>query len=124
MEESILTSIKKLLGISEEYENFDTDIIIYINTVFAVLNQLGVGPAKGYRIKDSSNVWSEFIPADDPRFEHVKTYTYLRVRTLFDPPSTSSIQNAMKMVQDELEFRITITPEINSTEEAENQNGS
>lgn len=71
--ESILTSIKKLLGITEEYEHFDVDIIMYINSAFSVLTQLGVGPEEGFRIEDAGAVWSDFL-YDDPRLEMVRTY--------------------------------------------------
>jgi len=71
--DSILTSIKKLLGIAEEYEHFDPDIVMYINSAFSVLTQLGVGPEEGFRIEDASKTWSEFL-YDDPRLEFVKTY--------------------------------------------------
>ena len=82
--ESILTSIKKMLGITEEYTHFDADIIMHINSVFVTLRQLGVGPKEGFRIEDEASLWSDFISEDDMRFESVKTYIYLKVRLLFD----------------------------------------
>ncbi len=75
--ESILTSIKKLLGIEEDYEIFDTDIVIYINSAFATLTQLGVGPVEGFSISDKTATWSSYMQ-NDPRLEHVKTYIYLK----------------------------------------------
>ena len=90
--DSILTSIKKLLGIAEEYEHFDPDIVMYINSAFSVLTQLGVGPEEGFRIEDASKTWSEFL-YDDPRLEFVKTFIYLKVRLAFDPPLSSAVMD-------------------------------
>ena len=87
--ESILTSIKKLLGIAEEYTQFDTDIIIHINTVFMTLQQLGVGPEEGFSIIDSEAVWTDFME-NSILLNSVKTYIYLKVKLLFDPPLSSS----------------------------------
>lgn len=105
--ESILTSIKKLLGIDASYEQFDPDIIMHINTVFALLKRMGVGPSKGFMIEDSESVWSEFM-SDDPDaiLEAVKTYIYLRVKLLFDPPTGSAILDAMKEQIKELEWSL------------------
>ena len=108
--DSILTSIKKLLGIEENYTHFDTDIIMHINSVLSILTQLGVGPSNGYSIKDANAVWDEFI-SDSKKLELVKTYVYLKVRLMFDPPSSSSAIDSMKHLISELEFRITIAAE-------------
>lgn len=107
--ESILTSIKKLLGIAEEYEHFDVDIIMHINSAFSVLTQLGVGPEEGFRIEDASAVWSDFL-YDDPRLEMVRTYVYLKVKLVFDTTSSSSavIESINRQIQ-ELEWRINVT---------------
>lgn len=107
--ESILTSIKKLLGIAEEYKHFDTDIIMHINSAFSVLTQLGVGPEEGFRIEDASTEWSEFL-YDDPRLEMVRTYVYLKVKQVFDSNSSSSavIEAINRQIQ-ELEWRINVT---------------
>lgn len=107
--ESILTSIKKLLGIVEEYEHFDVDIIMHINSAFSVLTQLGVGPEEGFRIEDASAVWSNFL-YDDPRLEMVRTYVYLKVKMVFDTNSSSSavIESINRQIQ-ELEWRINVT---------------
>ena len=122
--ESILTSIKKLLGLGEEYEHFDTDIIIHINTVFMSLTQIGVGPVKGFSIKDKTAVWTDFIPADDLRFEGVKTYMYLKVRLMFDPPSSSAVLESFNRTVNELEWRLANPAETSTEEnEEENQNG-
>lgn len=107
MEESILTSIKKMLGIEENYNIFDTDIIIHINTIFMTLNQLGVGPSSGFKIEDDSAMWSEYID-EDSDLEAVKTYIYLKVKLLFDPPLSSSVIEVMKQSIAELEWRLNV----------------
>lgn len=108
--DSILTSIKKLLGIEEDYVHFDADIIMHINSVLAILNQLGVGPSEGYSIKDANATWDEFI-TNPAKLELVKTYVYLKVRLMFDPPSSSSAIDSMKQLISELEFRIIVAVE-------------
>lgn len=121
--ESILTSIKKLLGIAADYEQFDTDIIIHINSAFSTLTQLGVGPSEGFVIQDETSTWSDFT-ADDPRLEFVKTYIYLKVRLVFDPPTTGSVIEAIKQNISEYEWRLMIAADqVKSTGEEENQNG-
>lgn len=87
--ESILTSIKKLLGITEDYKQFDADIIAHINSVFADLNQMGVGPSNGFSIWDDTAIWDDFI-SDNVLLSQVKSYVYLRVKILFDPNSVGS----------------------------------
>ncbi len=108
--ESILTSIKKLLGIEEDYVHFDADIIMHINSVLSILTQLGVGPSEGYSIKDANATWDEFI-TNPAKLELVKTYVYLKVRLMFDPPSSSSAIDSMKQLISELEFRIIVAVE-------------
>ena len=82
--ESILTSIKKMLGITEEYEHFDSDLIMHINSVFMILIQLGVGPPSGFSIRDKTSIWKEFV-SDETKFQLVKSYMHLKVKLLFDP---------------------------------------
>lgn len=116
--ESILTSIKKLLGITEEDKNFDTDVIIHINSVFMTLNQLGVGPEEGYMITDEMATWNNFL-GDEAKAKTilaVKTYTYLNVKMLFDPPASSSALAAMQRESDKLEWRICQQIELNKEE--------
>lgn len=110
--ESILTSVKKMCGIPEEYDVFDADIIMHINSVFMILSQMGVGPAKTYRIKDKYNTWTEFIPAEDTNFESVKTYVGLKVRLIFDPPQGSVTKECLKQMIDELEWRLNFQAEL------------
>lgn len=122
--ESILTSIKKLLGIAESYKQFDTDIIIHINSALMVLNQLGVGPSQGFSIKDETNTWSEFIPEDRYDMESIKSYVYMKVRLLFDPPASSAAITSMEKLISEFEFRINVSAESPQPKgEEEIQNG-
>lgn len=105
--ESILTSIKKLLGIEEEYEHFDPDLIMHINSVFMILNQLGVGPSEGFSIQDAESVWTDFMPAGS-NLEAVKTYIHHKVKLMFDPPSGSAHIEAINRTIAELEWRLNI----------------
>ena len=105
--DSILTSIKKLLGITEEYDTFDNDLIMHINSVFTILHQLGVGPEKGFSIKDESDTWDEYITSKQ-NLEAVKTYVYLKVRLIFDPPQSSIVAEAIKQQISELEWRLNV----------------
>lgn len=105
--ESILTSIKKLLGIVEEYTNFDADLIMHINSVFSILTQLGVGPSEGFSIKDATDTWADFIQ-DKTKIEIVKSYMYLKVKLLFDPPLSSSVMDAINRQISEFEWRLNV----------------
>lgn len=111
---SILTSIKKLLGITESCTDFDTDIIMHINTVLMTLNQLGIG-TEGFQIEDKNAVWSEFIESD--KLAATKSYVYLKVKLLFDPPLNSAIIEAIKESIRELEWRLNIRVEYESEDE-------
>lgn len=118
MEQSILTSIKKLLGIAESCTDFDTDIIIHINTVLMILNQLGVGE-EGFQIEDKEQKWSDFIILENgekDKFQAVKSYVHLKVKLLFDPPLNSAIIDAMKESIKELEWRLNVRAEIDDEE--------
>ena len=106
--ESILTSIKKMLGIGEEYDHFDADIIMHINSVFMILNQLGVGPETCFIIEDDLATWEDFIP-NHQNIELVKSYMYLRVKYLFAPPANSTILQSMKQAIDEFEWRLNVS---------------
>lgn len=108
--DSILTSVKKALGIAAEYTHFDPDLIMHINSVFSILNQLGVGPEEGFMISNEYNTWSEFI-ADNSKLEFVKSYMYLKVKLLFDPPTSSAVAESTKRLTDELEWRISTAAE-------------
>lgn len=106
--ESILTSVKKMLGISAEYDHFDPDIIMHINSVFVTLAQLGVGPAGGFRIEGEDAVWIDYLD-DNMLLENVKTYMGLKVRLIFDPPQSSAVIDSMNRLISELEWRINVT---------------
>ena len=108
--ESILTSIKKLLGIAEEDTNFDQDLIMHINSVFMILTQLGVGPSKGFAIKDENDVWSDFIP-EQSSLEAGKSHVYMKVRLMFDPPLSSAVADAINRNISELEWRLNVGAE-------------
>lgn len=103
--ESILTSIKKLLGVDELYEHFDIDIIIDINSVFMILTQLGIGPPEGFYISSKEQTWADFI-GDRKDIEAVKTYVYLRTRLIFDPPQSGFLIDAIKNLYSEIEWRL------------------
>jgi len=102
---SILTSIKKMLGIAEEYEHFDADLIMHINSVFSILTQLGVGPLEGFVIIDKNSVWDDFI-SNETTLQIVKSYMYLKVKLLFDPPLGSAVIECMNRQIGEFEWRL------------------
>ena len=106
--ESILTSIKKLLGIAEEYTQFDADLIMHINSVFSILTQLGVGPSKGFVITDSSASWDDFLPEGGEKLQAIKTYMYMKVRLMFDPPTSSAVMESMNRMVNEFEWRLNV----------------
>jgi hypothetical protein len=118
MEESILTSIKKLLGIYAEYDYFDPDITIHINSVFMVLRQLGVGPDSYFMIEDDSAKWKDFTTNID-MIQAVKTYMYLKVKLLFDPPLGGTVMDSYKQLISELEWRLHVISESEDTDTPE-----
>lgn len=110
MAQSILTSVKKVLGLAEDYTAFDVDVTMHINSVFGTLNQLGVGPTTTFMIEDKSSTWEEFIE-DNDAINAVKTYMYLKVRLVFDPPPTSFGIAAMQDQIAEHEWRLNVERE-------------
>ena len=108
--DSILTSTKRLLGITEEYTHFDSDIIMHVNSVFMILTQLGVGPKDGFSIHDASAVWTDFLP-DGANLEAIKSYVYQKVKLLFDPPTSSAVMEATNRMIGELEWRLNVQVE-------------
>lgn len=110
MEESILTSIKNALGITEQNTSFDLAIIMHINTALSTLTQIGVGPPEGFMIEDKDSEWSEFI-GEDLDYNPVKSYVFLRVKKLFDPPGTSFAIESMDNQILEAEVRLNIKSE-------------
>lgn len=119
--ESILDSIKKLLGITDEYKHFDVDIIMHINTAFLTLQQLGVGPKEGYSIQDEHDKWEDYLPLGEHRLESVKTYIYLKVKLAFDPPQSSSVTESYNRMISELEWRISVLVDELKKEEEESE---
>jgi hypothetical protein len=113
---SILTTVKKSLGILEEDEAYDPDILLFANSVLANLNQFGVGPEDGFQIEDKVATWEDFL-GDDPRLNNVKAYVHIKVRLLFDPPATSFVIAAFEAQAKELEFRIYMTAEVATWQE-------
>ena len=105
-DDSILLSVKGALGLTEDYRYFDPDIIMHINTVLMILNQLGIGPAEGFSIHGEEEQWSDFT--DSSQIEALKSYVYLRVRILFDPPSSSFVLSSMENQYKELEWRLNV----------------
>jgi len=110
LETSILTSIKKNLNIEESDTDFDQDILMHINSVFTTLADVGVGDATGFMIEDNTAEWDDFLAAD-PRLNSVKTYIYLRVRLLFDPPQTSYLVDALTKQAEEILWRLNVLKE-------------
>jgi hypothetical protein len=110
MENSILTSVKKNLGIDASYTVFDLDIITLINSAFSTLNQIGIGPENGYTIEDATAMWTSFI-GTNALLNSVKTYVHLKVRIVFDPPSTSYLVDAYRKQIEEFEWRLNTVRE-------------
>lgn len=108
--DSILTSVKKMLGIEENYTQFDPDIIMHINSVLFILNQIGVGPETCFSIVDNVKTWTDFL-GDRVDLEAVKTFVYLKVRLLFDPPTTTAVLAAMERQAAEMEWRLNVQVE-------------
>lgn len=120
--DSILTSVKKMLGIAEDYVHFDPELIMHINSIFMVLNQEGIGPEKPFKISDKTAVWTDFLPDGD--LEAIRTFVYLRVRLIFDPPANSMVQQSYQEIIKELEWRLYNGAEFGfgTNAYAENQN--
>ena len=107
--DSILDTTKKLLGFESDYTAFDLDIITHINTVFSTLQSLGVGPAEGFMITDKEAVWDEFTGLEN--MNSVKSYMYMRVRLMFDPPTSSFALDSTKKLAEEIEWRLHVQAE-------------
>ena len=107
--ESILTSIKKMLGIDEEYTHFDADVIMHINSVLMILTQLGVGPAEGFMIEDDTSTWVDFIPeANAAQLHAVKSYIFMKVKLIFAPPLSSAVIESYNRQIAEFEWRLNV----------------
>lgn len=109
--DSILTSIKLMLGIAEEYTHFDQILIKHINTAFMILYQMGVGPSECFSIQDADQIWLDFV-SEEENIEAVKTYVYERVSLIFDPPSSSTHIEAKNNIIRELEYRLYTASEF------------
>lgn len=110
MSDSILNSTKKILGLAEDYEAFDQDVILFINSALATLNQLGIGPEEGFTISDSTPTWEDFL-GTDKRLEMAKQYVYLKVRVVFDPPDSGWLADAFAKQIEELGWRLNVVRE-------------
>lgn len=110
--ESILTSIKMDLGLTEEQTHFDTQILACINSTLMTLNQIGIGPEEGFSISGKFDTWEQFLGSTMPYLEGVKTYVYYRVKLDFDPPQSAAQIAAMERAADRLEWRLTTQAEL------------
>lgn len=108
---SILSDIKKAIGLMPEYDAFDQTLIMHINSVFMILAQMGVGDKKGFRLTTGEEMWTDFLPEDYENFESIKSYIALKVRLLFDPPSSSVHKQAIDDLIKELEWRLNFEAE-------------
>ena len=113
--DSILTSVKQLSGITKNYEHFDDELISYINSVFFVLRQLGVGPAGGFVISSQSETWDEVIPDDLVLRESLKSYMKAKVKLQFDPPTSSAHLDSLNRIINEFEWRLNVDAETPMT---------
>lgn len=111
MNGTILETIKKLLGLPKEYEAFDTDIKIHINTVFSNLTQMGIGPEEGFTITGYEQKWVDFVTSDYKKTQQIQSYIYLKVKTLFDPSANSNVAEAINKAITEMEYRLFIEEE-------------
>ena len=116
--ESILTSIKKMLGITKEYEHFDADLIMHINSVFMILHQLGVGPTDGFAITGKTETWTDFMP-ESTQMQLVQSYMYLKVKLVFDPPLSSAVIEVIRQQINEFEWRLKIQADFDSQEDTD-----
>lgn len=107
-EDSILDTIKKLLGLDTGYTAFDIDITTHINSVFAILDQLGATPKGGFWISGREQTWGDYLEGRQ-HVEMIKSYIYLKVRQMFDPPATSFALDSIQKLITELEFRINVS---------------
>lgn len=114
---SILEITKKLLGLTKEYDSFDTDIIVHINTVFSNLTQMGIGPEEGFTITGYSETWDQFITSSELKTQQVKSYMALKVKSLFDPSANGNVSEAIKNAISEMEYRLYVEEENSKHEE-------
>lgn len=106
--ESILTTIKKLVGLMDDDDSFDLDLIVHINSVILLLTQIGIGPEDGFFIQDNTSTWEDFL-GEGKNINAVKSYVYLKVKTLFDPPLSSAVAESLDRIAKEFEWRLYIS---------------
>lgn len=113
MEDSILKSTKKILGLSEDYTIFDQDILTHINATFSILHQLGIGPSDGFYVEDAETEWAAFtlLPNTEVSLALIRTYVPLKVKMVFDPPGTSYLIESMQKQIDQYEWRLNVARE-------------
>lgn len=116
MDSSILTDIKKMLGIGEEYTAFDTDIIVNINAAIGTLNQMGIGVDEFY-LTSGSQTWSQLLGVKRYGFQLIKQYIYLKVKTVFDPPTSGVVLESYNNLIYELNCRLKLIYEVNTEPE-------
>ena len=112
--DSILTSIKKLMGLTEEYDAFDQDILILINSVLFELEQIGVKAKDGFSLSDKTAVWSDYSD-DDRLLNALKPYIYMKTKLTFDPPTSSGALDSMNRIIDRFEWRINLYADTGGT---------
>ena len=112
MDDNILNDVKQAIGIMPDYTVFDHTLIMHINSVFMILQQMGVGPVKGFKLKDGTEHWSDYLSETDEKYEPAKSYVCLKVRLLFDPPSSSTHMECIKQLINELEWRLNFEYEL------------
>ena len=111
MEDSILLSVKKMLSLDADNIDFDSDIIIHINSVLAILQQLAIGPENGYFIDGANQTWSDYLGEDSEHLNMVKSYVAAKVRILFDPPVSSAVMESLNRICSEFEWRANVAAE-------------
>lgn len=111
---SILESVKKQLGLAEDYDSFDQDILIHINSVFSNLTQMGIGPDEGFTITGYDETWENYTLTDPLKSQQIKSYVALKVKSIFDPPSNGNVAEAMNRSIAEMEYRLFTEEDINS----------
>lgn len=114
--DSILNTIKKMLGVDADYTAYDVDIIVNINSSLATLSQLGAGPSGGFQIDSKDDEWSDYFTDIIERSSSI-TFVYLKAKIVFDPPASSTVLEAYQRSIDELSWRIRENASNNSGEE-------
>ena len=112
--ESILDTIKQLLGIPADDDSFDTDVKVNINAAIFTLSQIGIGPSNGYIVTSNTQMWNDYIGSSLINLEGVKNYIYLKTKLVFDPPTNSTTIQAINDSLKELEWRMQLAVETNN----------